>query len=50
MALLTVDDKCKIHSCFLVDVGLRKLATEIVQAFEGIETERPVKVQKVYQC
>lgn len=36
--------------CNLENVGLRKLATEIVQAFEGIETERPVKVQKVYQC
>jgi hypothetical protein len=34
----------------IADVGLSKLATDIAKAFEGIETERPVKVQKVYQC
>lgn len=31
-------------------VGLSKLASDIARVFEGLELEKPVKVQKVYQC
>ena len=31
-------------------VGLNQLAVEIAKCFEGLEVEKPVKVQKIYQC
>lgn len=34
----------------LQGVGLNKLASSIAQAFEGLVMEKPVRVQKVYQC
>jgi hypothetical protein len=43
-------DWLQLWSLFPLGVNLRPLATDIAKAFEGIETERPVKVQKVYQC
>ena len=39
-----------IYSCPDLGVGLNKLAVDIAKAFEGISTEQPVRVQKVYQC
>jgi len=36
--------------CNMQGVGLNKLAVDIAKAFEGISTEKPVKVRKVYQC
>jgi len=33
-----------------VGVGLNKLAVDIAKSFEGVITEKPVKVQKIYQC
>jgi len=32
------------------EVGLSKLAVDIAQVFQGISTEKPARVQKVYQC
>lgn len=31
-------------------VGLTKLAKEVAKEFEGIQTEGPYRVQRVYQC
>ena len=36
--------------CNLEDVGLSRLASDLAKAFQGIDQEKPVKVQKVYQC
>merc|ERR1712013_914187 len=36
--------------CNMQGVGLNQLAVEIAKCFEGLEVEKPVKVQKIYQC
>jgi len=36
--------------CNMQGVGLNKLAADIAKAFHGFDQEKPVKVQKVYQC
>ena len=36
--------------CNMQGVGLNKLATDLAKTFHGFDQEKPVKVQKVYQC
>ena len=36
--------------CNMQGVGLNRLAADIAKAFHGFDQEKPVKVQKVYQC
>jgi len=36
--------------CNMQSVGLNKLATDLAKTFQGFDQEKPVKVQKVYQC
>jgi len=36
--------------CNMQGVGLNKLATDLAKTFQGFDQEKPVKVQKVYQC
>ena len=31
-------------------VGLNQLAVDIAKCFDGLDVEKPVKVQKIYQC
>ena len=34
----------------LQGVGLNQLAVDIAKCFDGLDVEKPVKVQKIYQC
>jgi len=36
--------------CNMQGVGLNQLAVDIAKCFDGLDVEKPVKVQKIYQC
>ena len=39
-----------LHRCLWQGVGLNQLAVDISKCFDGLDVEKPVKVQKIYQC
>ena len=38
------------NPCLWQGVGLNQLAVDISKCFDGLDVEKPVKVQKIYQC